>query len=126
MTITPGSHMARYYQDKRIEVGSSGVSIKGYYLPWGTKHVAYGSISSLKRVDIGTFTGRGRIWGTANPKYWANFDASRPKKTIGFVFDLNKAVSPFVTPDDPDAFEAAIRSHVTIPPDEGSRSGPII
>lgn len=118
--------MSESYHDKRLAVGSEGLSIKGYYLPWGTKRVAIASIASLTRVDIGTFTGRGRVWGTANPKYWANFDAARPTKTVGFIVNLNKRISPFVTPDDPEAFEAAIRSLATLPPEGGSIGGPII
>ncbi|MGH2864990.1 MAG: hypothetical protein ACRDJX_07035 [Solirubrobacteraceae bacterium] len=60
---------------------------------------------------MGALTGRGRIWGTANPRYWANLDPARPRKRVGFVLDLGRPVRPFLTPDDPDAFEAALSSH---------------
>lgn len=43
-------------------------------------------------------------------RYWSNFDTSRPSKNVGFVLDLGAHIRPFVTPDDPEAFEAALRS----------------
>ena len=52
-----------------------------------------------------------RAWGTANPRYWANVDPGRSAKRVGFVLDPGKAVCPIVTPEDPDGFDPALRSH---------------
>ncbi|MGO8873757.1 MAG: hypothetical protein ACLQPH_20625 [Acidimicrobiales bacterium] len=43
------------------------------------------------------------------------------------MLDLGRFVRPFVTPDDPDAFEAAVRGHAVVPaqPDEGG-PGPVL
>jgi hypothetical protein len=78
-------------------------------------------------VDIATFTGRARIWGTANPGYWANLDPQRPKKRVALILDLGKRVKPFITPDDPDAAQRVIRERSHLGPDTGPRStGPLI
>jgi hypothetical protein len=119
--------MGEGYDDGKIECGPDGLHIRGYYFPWGSKRIPYASIRGVQRVDIGAFTGRGRIWGTANPRYWANFDPGRPRKKVGLILDLGKAVKPFVTPDDPDAVEAIIRQRAELGPSAtDSARGPVI
>lgn len=113
------------YQDGRISCTDDAVRISGYYFPWGTKVIPYARIASAEPVQLMAFRGRARIWGTANPRYWANLDAARPRKSTGFVLDLGAAVRPLVTPDDPDAFAQALREHgVTVAAEAGP--GPII
>lgn len=97
------------YQDGSIGVTDDALTIKGYYFPGTVKRVPLTAIRSVRRTDMGAFRGRGRIWGTANPGYWANFDPKRPRKTVAFLVDAGKAVKPFVTPDGPAAFESALR-----------------
>ena len=104
--------MADEYHDKRISCDADGIAIRGYYIPWGTKRIAYGSIRSMQRVNMGALTGRARIWGTSHPGRWANLDVRRPSKRVGFDLDVGAAVRPLITPDDPDAFEHAVRSHL--------------
>jgi len=109
--------MPRVYRDRWIECTARDILIRAYYFPWGTKHIGYGSIRSIERVEIRHFfKGKGRIWGTANPHYWASLDPQRPKKKRGFILDLGKRVKPLLTPDDPDAFEAVVRQHADLPP----------
>jgi len=43
---------------------------------------------------------------------WASLDPGRPRKKFGLVLDLGRFVHPFITPDDVDAVEAAIREHI--------------
>ena len=101
--------------------------IRGYYFPWGTKRIPYGAVKGVRSVDIATFTGRARIWGTANPGYWANSDPQRPRKKVALILDLGKAVKPFLTPDDPDAAEKVIRERSQLGPGTEPRgSGPLI
>jgi hypothetical protein len=97
------------YHDSALGIDDGALTIRGYYLPGTVKRVPLGRIASVQRVATSSLRGRGRIWGTANPGYWANFDPRRPGKTVAFLVDAGKAVKPFVTPDDPDAFEAALR-----------------
>ncbi len=105
--------MPELYKDKWITCTGDALSIRGYYLPWGTKRIPYGSIRAVQPVDLATFRGRGRIWGTANPRYWAGLDPSRPLKQRGLVLDLGRPIRPLITPDDPDAVQACINSHST-------------
>jgi hypothetical protein len=104
--------MAAEYEDKWIRCTPDAIEVRGYYFPWGTKRIRYGSIRSIERVNLGALTGRARLWGTANPGRWANFDPRRATKTIGFDLHLDGRVKPLITPDDPDAFEMAVREHV--------------
>jgi hypothetical protein len=103
------------YADPRIEATAEGLRIKHYYLPVGDKRVGWGELRSLGRVEVGALRGRLRIWGTANPRFWANLDPGRPRKKVGFVLDLGRRVSPFVTPDDAAGFEAAVRTYGDAP-----------
>ena len=70
--------------------------------------------------------GQLRIWGTANPRYWASLDPQRPKKSVGLIIDLGRYVRPFITPDDPDAVEAIIKKRATLGPEATSDDRPLI
>lgn len=107
--------MARGYDDGTIVCGPDAVEIHSYYAPFGTKEILYTQIQGLQRIAItGVMSGKWRLWGTGNPRYWANRDWNRPKKTVGFVLDLGRRVNPIVTPDDPDAFESVIRDRANL------------
>jgi len=115
------------YHDARVQCTDSAVTIRVYYFPWGTKRIAYSSIRDVTRVETGAMRGRARIWGTANPGLWANFDRARPKKKFALILDLGKRVKPFITPDDLDAVEVLIRERAHLGPSDGSaKRGPII
>jgi hypothetical protein len=116
--------MAELYRDSRITCTGSEIVISGYYFPWGNKHIAYTAIRAARRVALGALSGRARIWGTSNPRYWANFDPRRSRKKTGFVLEVDGPIRPFLTPDDPDAFVAVIRKRapqVTIADGGGPR-----
>jgi hypothetical protein len=81
----------------------------------------------VRRVELGAFSGRARIWGTANPRYWASLDPQRPKKKVGLILDVGRFVRPFITPDDVDAVEALIRECANLGPAiEDAGRGPVI
>jgi hypothetical protein len=61
-----------------------------------------------------TWTGKWRIWGTTNPRYWTNLDFRRPRKTVGLVLHLKGFIRPWITPDDPDAVEAILRGRASL------------
>jgi len=113
------------YRDRWIECTPDEIRIRGYYFPWGTKRIPYRSIRGFRRVDLSAARGRGRIWGTANPRYWASLDPSRPGKSQALILDLGRFVRPFITPDDPDAVGSAIREHAHVEP-TGSSRAPIV
>jgi hypothetical protein len=112
------------YEDRSIGVTQDALTIRSYHFPGTVKRIPLSTIRPVRRADMATLRGRGRIWCTANPGYWANFDPSRPRKTVAFLVDMGKAVQPFVTPDDPGAFESALRDHGIEVSDGGS--GPFI
>jgi hypothetical protein len=97
------------YRDGRIECADREMSVRGYYFPWGTKRIAYTSIRSLDRFDMTATRGKGRIWGSGDLRHWANLDPQRPRKSVGFFVDVGARIVPFLTPDDPDAFERVVR-----------------
>lgn len=118
--------MTGTYDDGTIVCGPDGLEIHHYYFPFGTKSVPYGEVKAVRRVDIGALSGQWRIWGTANYRYWANLDPRRPKKKVGFIIDSGHTVSPVVTPDDPDGFEATIRERASLGPGPATTRGPFI
>jgi hypothetical protein len=106
------------YQDRWIECNDQEVRIRGYYFPWGTKTIPYVSVRSLERFTMTAVRGKGRIWGSGDLRHWANLDPQRSRKSVGFFVNLGRRVIPFLTPDDPDAFERVLRQHVQLgPPD---------
>ncbi len=107
------------YKDRWIECTPTEVRIRGYYCPWGTKRIQYSAIRSLDRFALTALGGKGRIWGSGDLRHWANLDPQRPRKDVGFFVDVGRHVVPFLTPDDPDAFEAAIREHAKLKPPTG-------
>jgi hypothetical protein len=110
------------YADRWIRCGPDGIAVRGYYFPWGTKHIAYGSVHGITRVALTPGRGRARIWGTANPGYWASLDPDRPHKETALVLDLGRRVKPFLTPDEPDAFEQVVRARAGLGPTETTGS----
>lgn len=91
--------MAMLYQDDWISCTDEAIVIRCYYF-WGPKTIPYAAIRSARLVDIGPGHGTGRIWGTANPRYWASLDPGRSRKNAALILDVGAAVSPVITPDD--------------------------
>jgi hypothetical protein len=103
--------MSALYRDRWIECTDDAVVIRGYYFPWGTKRIPYGSIRTIREVKMGVLTGKGRIWGSTTLRYWASLDPGRPSKSTALILDTGARILPFITPDDPAAVEAAILAH---------------
>jgi hypothetical protein len=100
-------HMAASYDDGRISCDESGVTIRMYYFPMGSKKIPYSKIESVSRKEMGgsILSGRLRIWGSGDFVHWFNLDPARPTKSIAFEIHLTgKKVTPVVTPDDPTKF----------------------
>ena len=115
------------YHDKWVECTPEEVRVRGYYFPWGTKKMPYRSIRGVKLVALSTLRGKPRIWGTANPRYWASLDPQRPKKSTALILDLGHFVRPFITPDDAAAVEAIIRERARLgEATAGSARAPVV
>ena len=89
------------YEDRSIGVAQDPPTIRGYYFPGAVKRIPLSTIRSVRRADMATLRGRGRIWGTANPGYWANLDPGRPRKTVAFLVDIGRRSSRSSLPTTP-------------------------
>jgi hypothetical protein len=114
------------YHDRWISCTDDEIRVRGYYFPWGTKRIPYGSVRGMRRVAISLLRGKARIWGTGNLRYWASLDPKRPTKSVGFILDLGRPVSPFLTPDDPGAFDRAVRAHTSLGPPGPTEDAPFV
>ncbi|MEC3914270.1 hypothetical protein [Nocardia sp. CDC160] len=100
------------YQDKRLTADAHGLTVRAYYFPTATpKHIPYESIRAIHRYPMTTWSGRGRLWGTSDPRLWFPLDPSRPRKTLAFVLDLGRRIHPVLTPDNPTTFESTLHTH---------------
>jgi hypothetical protein len=118
--------VADTYTDGNIAFDDTGIALHGYYFPWGTKHLAYSSITGIRRFEMSNLRGKWRIWGTGNFKYWAPLDAARPKKSVGYIINVGARISPFITPRDPEKFEAAIETHTSVVISVDATNGPFV
>ena len=117
--------MSENYREAGIVCGPDALEIRHYFL-WGSKKIPYGSIKGVQRVALAAMKCRARIWGTANPGYWANLDTKRPSKKEGLVLDLGTPVKPFITPTDIDRVEALLRERAGLGPAGPTVSAPFI
>jgi len=100
------------YQDRHLTLQGGVLTIHKYYFPtFGPKRVAVDDIVQVTRHPMtGIFSGRGRLHGGTFTR-WLHWDLSRFRKDCLFVLDVtgNGIVHPTVTPDNPDAFVAALK-----------------
>ena len=104
------------YDDGRAVIDGNGVTLRRYYFPTGqSKHIPYRQIHAAEVQPMGWWTGKGRGWGSADPRYWLPLDISRPRKDKLVVLDLGGFVHPAFSPDEPDRVIAILRQHVGQP-----------
>jgi hypothetical protein len=107
--------MAVLYKDARITCDDEGITIHQYYFPIGEKRIDYGAIRSFDQHRLGALTGRYRIWGAGDPRYWFHLDTKRHGKSKAVVIDKGDWVRAVLTPDDPEAvlhiLEDKVRRH---------------
>jgi hypothetical protein len=104
------------YDDGLIACTTDALVIRRYGLLLREKRIPYSTIRGVRQVRIGTLR-RWRLWGTTDPRRWFNLDPGRAHKTVGFIVDDGRNVTPVITPDDPDRLLGALRSH-NVPIDE--------
>ena len=91
------------YEDAGLRLDEDGITIRRYYFPWaGPKRIAYQQIRKIQTVPVTWRSGKGRLWGTSNPRYWFPLDTRRVRKRTVLVLDVGHPVRPCITPDDPD------------------------
>lgn len=91
------------YDDGLVILDADAITLRRYYFPFATsKRIAYRDIRDVTARPMGWLTGKGRGWGTVNPRYWLPLDTSRPRKDTLLVLDLGKPVKPAFSPDEPE------------------------
>jgi Phosphoesterase family len=79
------------YDDGLVQLDSDGLTIRRYYLPFGTsKHIPYNQIKAVQQWHIGLLTGKGRLWGSGDFRHWALLDLRRPWKEATAQYRLVK------------------------------------
>jgi hypothetical protein len=101
------------YDDGRVMLDGEGVTLRGYYFPHGaSRHIPYRRIQGVQVQPMGWLSGKGRMWGTADPRYWLPLDVTRPHKDKLLVLDLGCFVKPGFTPDEPDRVLKIVQQHI--------------
>jgi hypothetical protein len=96
------------YQDSLIAIQDGTLVIRRYYFPTGTKHIRLAAVTGVEEYPMTKATGRWRTWGSGDLIHWLNLDPGRHRKRQAFIIDLGRRAKPVITPDDPDAFRAAL------------------
>src|SRR5260370_8145299 len=97
--------MTDLYRDKWSTCTEDASEDRWYYL-WGAKRIPYSAIKSARLATLSPTRGRARIWGTANPRYWASLDPQRPTKRAALIIDTGGPVHAYLPPPDSDAAPA--------------------
>ena len=101
------------YDDGAVRLDGEAVTLAGYYFPLGLpKRIPYRRIRGVSARSMGWLTGRGRLWGTGNPRYWLPLDLARPRRRVLVVLDVGRFVRPAFSPDDPDRVLELLRAAV--------------
>lgn len=95
------------YDDGRIASTATGLVIRGYYFPWGTKKIRYDQIQDVAVVHRKF----GRIWGSGDFVHWYNLDPKRLSKDVGLVIRAGRVMRQVITPDRPGELISQLRTH---------------
>lgn len=102
-----------HYNDDGLVLDDEGLTILHYYFPWaGRKRIHYVDLRGVQSRPMTWSAGRGRIWGTFNPRYWLPLDLGRPRKKVLLVLDVGRRVSPVITPADPQRVLGLLQSRI--------------
>jgi hypothetical protein len=103
------------YEDAGLRLDEDGITIRHYYFPWaGPKWIGYPDVRQIRTQPINWSSGRGRIWGTSDPRHWLALDIHRGSKRTLLVLDIGRRVKPCITPDDPDRVIELLRDRVPV------------
>ena len=101
------------YDDAGLMLDEDGITIRRYYFPLATpKRIAYNKIRGIRAKPMSWLSGKGRIWGTSDPRYWLPLDVARRSKQTLLILELGRWVRPCITPEDPTRVIALLRDRV--------------
>ena len=103
------------YEDNTVLVDDTGITINRYAITGRKKRIRFDEIRSVTVYDMGVVE-RTRLIGAGlrRMRNWYNWDRSRRAKTKAAAINTGGLFHPTVTPDDADAFIAAISDHVNV------------
>jgi hypothetical protein len=103
------------YEDPGLLLDENGITIQRYYFPLASpKRIAYHDIRGIKAQPMNWLSGKGRIWGTSDPRYWFPLDRRRGRKQTLRIPGVGSRVRPCVTPEDPDRVVELLRARVPV------------
>lgn len=112
------------YDDGRVLLDDSGVTLRRYYFPlFAAKRIPYAEIRGVTRRPVTWRFGKFRAWGTDHPRYWMPLDVLRWRRPTVVALDLGSAVRPAFTPDDPDRVLQILRERTGLPADCDASTG---
>ena len=101
------------YEDAGLRLDENGITIRRYYFPWaGAKRIGYAKIRGVKSKPMSWLSGKGRIWGTADPRYWFPLDPRRGRKQTLLILHVGRVVRPCITPEKPGRVIEVLRDRV--------------
>jgi hypothetical protein len=103
------------YEDAGLRLDEDGITIRRYHFPWaGPKWIGYPEVRQIHAQPMNWLSGKGRIWGASDPRYWFPLDTHRGSKRTLLVLDIGRRVRPCITPDDPDRVVELLRDRVPV------------
>jgi hypothetical protein len=101
------------YEDAGLTLDEDGITIRRYYFPTGgPKRIAYSDIQCIKSRPMNWATGKGRLWGASDPRYWFPLDLHRGRKKTLLVLHVGKWIRPCITPEHPEGVIKVLRDRV--------------
>ncbi|OBF12429.1 MULTISPECIES: hypothetical protein [unclassified Mycobacterium] len=101
------------YEDSGLRLDEDGITIRRYYFPLATpKRIPYSKIQGVKTEQMTWNSGKGRIWGAGDPRYWFPLDVRRGRKQTLLVLELGRQVRPCISPDDPERVIELLRDRL--------------
>ncbi|OBG63278.1 MULTISPECIES: hypothetical protein [unclassified Mycobacterium] len=101
------------YEDPGLRLDEDGITIRRYYFPFANpKRIPYGRIQGVKAEQMTWNSGKGRIWGAGDPRYWFPLDVRRGRKRTLLVLHLGRRVRPCISPDDPERVIEVLRDRL--------------
>lgn len=104
---------AALYDDGGVRLDERGLTIRRYYFPFASsKRIPYRRLHGVERRKMTVWGGKGRLWGTSDPRYWLPLDVRRPTKQWLLILDVGGWVRPVISPDDAQQVEAILREQM--------------
>ena len=100
------------YEDDVVRLDETGITILGYYWPFGRKLIPYDDIDEFSLRPLKAWHGQFRVHGIDLRGRWYSRDRHRGEKEMAIDLDLGTRIRPVLTPDDPDGVVEILRAQL--------------